>query len=140
MRLLKKGPWFTFAHTEIGAGAFFALLNNGNKIWCASTSSTGTRFFEPCCHSPEGIIEILQRGPRQRETSYLRVTLQRPVDLTYVPDRLAHAALTLDTGSPNILSGWDAATTTNQEIINQTLDEFTFGVVSGAKFPVKEVY
>ena len=57
MGLLIKGPWFTYAHTEIGGGASFALLNTGIKIWCASTSSTGTRFFERCCHSPEGFIE-----------------------------------------------------------------------------------
>ena len=39
--------------------------------------------------------------------------------------------LTLDTGSPTVLSGWDAATTTNQQIIIQTLDEYTFGVRHG---------
>ena len=32
MGLLIKGPWFTFAHTEIGGGASFALLNTGTKI------------------------------------------------------------------------------------------------------------
>ena len=32
MGLLKKGPWFTFAHSEIGGGASFALLNTGIKI------------------------------------------------------------------------------------------------------------
>ena len=37
----------------------------------------------------------------------------------------------MDTGSPTILSGWDAATTTNQQIIIQTLDEYTFGVRRG---------
>ena len=52
MGLLIKGPWFTFALREIGGGASFALLNKGIKIWCASTSSRGTRFFERCCHSP----------------------------------------------------------------------------------------
>ena len=45
MGLLIKGPWFTYAHTEIGGGASFALLNTGIKTWCVSTSSTGTRFF-----------------------------------------------------------------------------------------------
>ena len=44
--LLIKGPWFTYAHTEIGGGASFALLNTEIKIWCASTSSRGTRFLE----------------------------------------------------------------------------------------------
>ena len=123
MGLLFKGPWFTFDHTEIGSGASFALLNKGIKIWCASTSSTGTRFFERCCHCPEGSKEIMQRGPREGESRYLQFTLQRLGDLIYIPHLLAHAVLTLDTGSPTILSGWDAATTTNQEIKIQTLDE-----------------
>ena len=131
MGLLTKGPWFTFAHTEIGGGASFALLNKGIKIWCASTSSTDTRVFESCCHSPEGFIELLQRGPRERESRYLRFTLQRPEDLIYIPHLLAHAVLTLDTDSPTILSGWDAATTSNQQFILQTLDEYTFGVRRG---------
>ena len=56
---------------------------------------------------------------------------QRPGDLIYIPHLLAHAVLTLDTGSPTILSGWDTATTTNQQIIIQTLDEYTFGVRCG---------
>ena len=46
MGLLINGPWFTHAHTEIGGGASFALLNKGIKIWCASTSSSGTRLFD----------------------------------------------------------------------------------------------
>ena len=131
MGLLIKGPWFTYAHTEIGGGASFALSNKGIKIWCASTSSTGTRFFERCCHSPEGFIELMQHSPRERESRYLHFTLQRPGDLIYNPHLLAQAVLTLDTGSPTILSGWDAATTTNQQIIFQTLDEYTFGVRRG---------
>ena len=73
----------------------------------------------------------MQRGPRERESRYLQFTLQRPGDLIYIPHLLAHAVLTLDTGSPTILSGWDAATTTNQQIIIQTLDEYTFGVRRG---------
>ena len=52
MGLLMNGEWFTYPHTEVGGGASFALLNRGIKIWCASTSSTGTRFFERCCHPP----------------------------------------------------------------------------------------
>ena len=105
MGLLIKGPWFTYAHTEIGGGASFALLNTGIKFWCASISSTGTRFFERCCHSLECFIELLQRGPRERESRYLQFTFQRPGDLIYIPHLLAHAVLTLDTGSPTILSG-----------------------------------
>ena len=37
----------------------------------------------------------------------------------------------MDTGSPTILSGWYATTTTNQQIIVQTLDEYTFSVRHG---------
>ena len=37
----------------------------------------------------------------------------------------------MDTGSATILSGWDAATTTNRQNIIQTLDEYTFGVRRG---------
>ena len=42
MGLLIKGPWFTYAHTEIGGGASFALLNTGIKKWCASSSVVAT--------------------------------------------------------------------------------------------------
>ena len=131
MGLLINGRWFTYAHTEIGGGASFALLNRGVKIWCASTSSSGTRLFERCCHSPEGFIQLLQRGPREREARYLHFTIQRPGDLIYIPHLLAHAVLTLDTGSPTILSGWNATTTSNQRVILQTLDEYIFGVRRG---------
>ena len=124
-----KGPWFTSAHTEISDGASFALLNKGIKTWCASFSSTGIRFFERCCHSPESFIELMQRGPCERELRYLQFTLQRPGDMVFTPYLLLHAVLILDTGSPTILCGWDAATTTNQQIIIQTLIECTFGVL-----------
>ena len=102
MGLLIKGPWFTFAHTEIGGGASSALLNTGIKVWFASTSSIGTRFFDRCCHSPEGFIELMQRGPCERESRYLQFTLQHPGDLNYILHLLDHAVLTLDTGSPTI--------------------------------------
>ena len=131
MELLIKGPWFTYAHREIGGGASFALLNRGIKILCPSTSSSGTRLFERCCQSPEGFIQLMQRGPREREARYLHFTIQRPGDLIYFTHIQAHAVLTLETGSPTSLSGWDAATTTNQQNIIQTLDEFTFGESHG---------
>ena len=69
----------------------------------------------------------MQRGPRERESRYLQFTLQRPGDLFYIPHLIAHAVLTLDTGSPTILAGWDAATTTNRQVIIQSSDEYTFG-------------
>ena len=31
MGLLIKGPWFTYAHTEIGGGAFFRFIEHGNQ-------------------------------------------------------------------------------------------------------------
>ena len=73
----------------------------------------------------------MQRGPRERESRYLQFTLQSPGDLVYIPHLLAHAVLTLDTGSPTILCGWDAAAPTNQQNILQTLDKYTFGVRHG---------
>ena len=73
----------------------------------------------------------MQRGPRERESRYLQFTFQRAGDLIYIPHLLAHALLTLDTGSPTVLSGWDAATTPNQQIIIHTLDKYTFGVRHG---------
>ena len=51
--------------------------------------------------------------------------------MIYIPHLLAHAVLTLDTGSSTILSGWDAATMSNQRVIFQALDEYTFGVRRG---------
>ena len=131
MGVLIKRLWFTFAHMEIGGGASFASVKTRNQIWCASTSSSGTRFFKRCCHSPEGFIELMQRGSREREACYLQFTLQRPGDLICFPHLLAHAALFLNTRSPTILSGWEAATTTNQQNIIQTLIESTFGVRHG---------
>ena len=55
----------------------------------------------------------MHRRPREGESRYLQFTLQRLGDLIYIPHHLAHALLTLDTGSPTILSGWDATTTTD---------------------------
>ena len=104
MGLLLNGPWFNYAHTETGGGASSALLNQGVKIWCASTSSSGIRLFERFCHSPEGLIDLMQRGPREREARFLKFTLQSPGDLIYIPQLLAHAVLTLDTSSPTIFS------------------------------------
>ena len=76
-------------------------------------------------------MELMQRGLREHESRYLQFTLQRPGDLIYIFHLLAHAVLNLDTGLPKILSGWDAATTNNQQTIIQTLDEYTFGVRRG---------
>ena len=68
---------------------------------------------------------------REREARYLRFTIQRPRDLIFIPHLLAHAVLTVDTGSPTILSGWDARTASDQQVVLQTLDEYAFGVRRG---------
>ena len=103
MGFLKKGPWSTFAHTEIGGGASYALLNTGITLWCAFTLSKSTRFFGRYCHSPEGFISLLQLGPREREARFLQITIECPSDWIYIPHLLTHAVLTLDIGSPTIL-------------------------------------
>ena len=121
----------TFAQIEIGGGVPFALLNIGNKFWCAGTSSTTTHLFERCCCSPKGFTKLLQLSFREREVGYLHFSIQRPGDLIYIPHLLAHAVSTLDTGSPKILSGWDAATTSNEQFIIQTLDEYDVGMRRG---------
>ena len=69
----------------------------------------------------------MQRGPRERGARFLRFTIQRPGNLIYIPHLPAHVVLTVDMGSPTILSAWDAATTSNQQVIFQRLDEYTFG-------------
>ena len=102
--LLIKGLWFIFSHTEIGGGTSYALLNIGIKTWCATTSSTGKRFFGRFCHSPEDFIALMQRGPREREARYVQLTIQSPGALSYIPHLFAHAVSTLDTGSPTVLS------------------------------------
>ena len=58
MGLLIKGPWFTYAHTEIGGGASFALLNTGVKIWCASTSSIGYSLLRTLLPLPRRFYKI----------------------------------------------------------------------------------
>ena len=73
----------------------------------------------------------MQRGLRERETRYSQFTIHRPCDLIFIPHLLAHAILTLDPGSPNILYGLDPATTTSQQIKTQFLDEYTFGARRG---------
>ena len=73
----------------------------------------------------------MQRGPREREAWFLLSTFQRHGDLIYIPHLLAPAVSTLDTGSTTILSGWDAATMSNEHVILQSLDEYTFGVRRG---------
>ena len=70
----------------------------------------------------------MQRRLRKRAARYLQFTLQRLGDLTRIPNLLAHAVSNLETGSSTIFSGWDAATTSNQQITIQTLEGYTFGL------------
>ena len=129
--LLVQGPWFSYAHIEVGGGASYALLHTGIKIWCATTTNSSSRLLERCCNNANNFIDFVQRGPRDKEANYLRFTIQRPGDLIYVPSLRPHAVLTLDTGKPTILSGWDASTIADSTIITRTLDEYIVGVRRG---------
>ena len=129
--LIIQGPWFFYAHIEFGGGASYALLHTGIKIWCSTTTNRSSRLLERCCNNASNFIDFFQRGPREREASYLRFTIQRPGDLIYIPSLRAHAVLTFDTGKPTILTGWDASTIADSSIITRTLDEYNVGVRRG---------
>ena len=105
MGIIIKDLRFTFALREIGGGASLALLHKGMKFLCASSTYTGTRFFESCYHSSEGFIEWIQRCHVERGVRHLQFTIQRPGDLISFHHLLAHVVLTLDAGSPTNLSG-----------------------------------
>ena len=79
------------------------------------------------------IISLIsfKRGPRAKEANHLKFTIQRPGDLIYIPSLRPHAILTLDTGKPTILSGWNASTITDTTIITKTLAEYNVGVRRG---------
>ena len=126
--LLIQGPRFSYVHIEVGGGASYALLHTGIKIWCFTTTNSSSRLLERCCNNAGSFIDFFQRGPREREASYLRFTIQRPGDLIYIPSLRAHAVLTFDTGKPTVLSGWDASTIAYSSIITRTLDEYNVGV------------
>ena len=64
--IINKRPWFTFAYTENGSGASFALLNKVIKIWCASTFISRYTRLWTLLSPPEGFMEIMQRGLRER--------------------------------------------------------------------------
>ena len=127
--MLIKGPLFFYAHIEVGCGASYALLHTGLKFWCTSNSSS--RLLERCCNIGNSVIDLFQRGPRNKEASYLRFTVQRPGDLIYIPILRPHAVLAIDTGKPTIFSGWDAATIADSSILIRTLDEYNIGLQRG---------
>ena len=58
-------------------------------------------------------------------------TLQLTGGLIYISNPFAHAVSTLDTGSPTILFGCDAATSSNQQTVIQTWDKYALGVRGG---------
>ena len=41
--LFVQGPWFSYAHMEVGGGTSDALLPTGIKIWCSTTSNSSSR-------------------------------------------------------------------------------------------------
>ena len=139
MGILSKGPWFTFAHTENGGGASFALLNK--KLVC---------FYFLHRYSLLRTLLSLSRKPYRINAAWFprtraalfTVCSSTSGDLIYIPHLLAHAILTLNTGSPTIFSGWDAATTNNQQFFFKLWMSILSVclVVNGAKFSVKKVY
>ena len=133
MSLLVQGSWFSYAHIEVGGGASYALLHTGINIWCTTTTNSFSRLIERCCNNANNSIDFFQTGPREKEkeANYLRFTIQRPGDLIYIPSLRPHAVLTLNTGKPTILSGWDASTIADTTIITTTLDEYNVRVRRG---------
>ena len=81
------------ALTEVGGGTFLALLNTEIRFWRASISWTGTFVFELRCDTPEGFMQLMQRGQLDREARFLQVNNQCPCDLIHFSHLLAHAVL-----------------------------------------------
>ena len=100
----------------------------------AANSFEKKRTFERCCLSSVDFKQSMQHGLDEREARHLHITVQRPGVLIYLPHLLPRTVLTLDAGSPTTLSRWDAATTKNNQMFVQTLDEYNFGVHRGQFF------
>ena len=100
----------------------------GMKTWCAAGSSSGTCVFELCGKTPDNFTQIVLPGRGEKETRYTEFTLRCYSDSIHNCHIFPHVVLFLDSGLPTILSVWVAATATSQQIINQTLDKYTFGV------------
>ena len=49
-------------------------------------------------------IQLIGHGTLEREAPYLQFTIQQPGDSIYTVHLLTHAVLTLNSGSPAILS------------------------------------
>ena len=56
--LLINGPWFSYAHIEVGVGASYALLHNGLKFWCTATSNSSSRSLEHCSNK-KNFIDLI---------------------------------------------------------------------------------
>ena len=126
-----KGARFTLAHTETGVGASFTILNKEIKNCCVSTSSTGTRFFERCCHSPERFYRI--NASWYRWTTRVIYCLFSNVPAIWLIFHIFSLTpfYLWTLVHQQLLSGWDAATTTNQQTTIHTLDKYTFDVRQG---------
>ena len=83
--LIIHGPWFSYAHIEVGGGAPYALLHTGIKIWCSASTNSSSHLLERCSKNANSFIDFFQRWPLEREASYLRFTIQRPGDSIYIP-------------------------------------------------------
>ena len=130
MGLILDGPWFAFAHTEIWGGASSALLNKGIKTWCASTSSTGTRFFGRWCHSPEGFRFNAARSTWTWGTLFtVYSSTYRRFDL-YSPCSRSRR-FNFGHWFTNDFIRMGRRYYYNQQIIIQILDEYTLGVCRG---------
>ena len=112
------------------------------KIWCASTLLTGTSFFERCCHSPDGFLKILQRGPREREPCFSNVfSTPRRFDLlsTFPCSRRFNFGqwftnYFIRMGRPYYFQSTNYFSNFWMSILS------VFVVVGGAKFSIKRVY
>ena len=96
-----------------------------------------SRFLERCCNFVNNFTDLFQRGPRDKKASYLRVTVQRPADLIYIPSLRPHAVLTIDIGKPTHLPGWDASTTADFSILIRRMEEYNIGLRSGTWWKVE---
>ena len=132
MRLIIRGPWLNFSLREIGGGTFFALRNKSKNSWCASNCLPVHASLNVTLLSfPWSFDRVNAAQSTWTWARYLKFSFQRPGDPIYFSHLLAHAVLFLETGSPEVLCGWNAATTSNQQFIFRALDEYFFSACRG---------
>ena len=129
--LFINGLWFSYAHIEVGGGASCAVLHTDLKVWCTGASNSSSRLLQRCSNNVKIFIDLIQRGPRDKEARYLRFTVLRPGDLIYIRSSRPHDVLTIDTGKPTNLSGWDASTNIDSSFLIRTPDEYKIGLRRG---------